>query len=879
MSRTLVFITLLAAALLCSVQATVWQEIVTIDCNQRVHALGNTPFEFHFDMSTVGSMFNFYADKLKSRMKSCKCPNMSDRWFMRNMVPSIEMGIYALSPQVSSDNSCSTPQSLLASVKSSLNTRFNFPSTCTLDDVSAGRPCNLQFSVASADITIRISIDPSCSSTSGVPNLLPYISVTCTGNGCANLGKPCSADSDCKSTNYFCYNPANMQFSHHLMSKFADFIGIGKSSGGSCTDLKSMYTSFADILHKTYFGGSIPNWSAPNSANFCVPKNLFQLDLSDIGVSGSRRATPNIEITNQEAAPVAIPASVTSFIKSMPNKIASVLPQVRSTSQSSQLYCNGLPSSQSCSGAGSCSLQQMYMDPSQAVCNCYATYNYTTYTYAQKIGGAQCNVHATCSASCQNGGTCVMSGDDSTGQCSCLNGYYGPQCQYVVKCGGIRFDASNVCGYTYKNSACYAAWTTQLATTEVSNSGACSYCGNGKSGRNCDATLPSAGQTISVSALSAWTGTLDDGTAVNSDSRKSGGFFSNNNFASKIQVNSQYVTLLKTYCNGEFGLLPESIAGLRGSAPQLRTILQSLNSALTKARSCDSTFSNNLNRVLTQLWQPDPWLYFNTITSTSFSISPYLYGSAQMLMKLIGLNKRQLIMPSTCNFDTWQNTGKCTATYTGLSTLLGSSVNLHLRIERCLNPYVTEGLPLIEITCEGQACQNVLSLKPCSSDSDCNGITGSCIDPLAIAGQQQSPYDAWDIYYLGFSSSDICKASRIQTVTDYWNMLKFSQGNSVSSVGSTSSAKICALNYNSITSSSAQTWLQNAVTVTADQIVVNGLNSFTGPAILNAKGNSADAVNYADPTSVTESPTTNASASVTVGYVTLIVAAIAALAL
>ncbi len=442
---------------------------------------------------------------------------------------------------------------------------------------------------------------------------------------------------------------------------------------------------------------------------------------------------------------------------------------------------------------------------------------------------------------------------DANGMCSCSYGYYGPQCQYAVKCKGIAYnDYPNVCG---GDGSCSITTYAQFATTEVTESGKCTC--RSKMGKYCEKDALTMGSRVTIDAVTAWDGILADGTSVTGDDRKTGKVFKIT-MPPSVQRDAKFVTLLRTYCNGEISVLPESVIGIRTIMPRVNGLLQALFNTLSMSRSCTSGYNNDVQRVLLQLWNLDPWLFMNTNpASTSTSIAQYAAFTSKYVMDMIGMGKPMIKMPTTCSYDTWKTTGKCTISFTALSKLMTTPIKLHLRVERCVSQEAKEGLPLIEFLCEGDICQSLRQLKPCNSDNDCTGA--QCVDFYTQANIPNATYvDFWETALNSYNMSDVtCRPTPETTWSDYWSMINYVQGTSYVSTGA--SFKFCAYDGRGLYNSGAiSQWTTNIVTAQADSLQFDGLTDFSGPGILNPDGN---------PTSLTTTAaaTTTAGPSTTVG--------------
>jgi len=194
-SSLLVLVSLALFSYTVAQDKNIWKEIFTMDCNGGIHILDSS-LPIGSKLSFLNSTFNLAVDKIREAV-NCKCaiPSMlSEIEFQRRFVPGVSAALnMALGPNKLVDDTDTCDLSNFAHTLDDINFfTFDLPSTCTLETWEAGNPCMLQYNMPlEFDASLQLAVDH-------CPNsYLPYISVTCSGNGCDNYLKPCSFDEDC----------------------------------------------------------------------------------------------------------------------------------------------------------------------------------------------------------------------------------------------------------------------------------------------------------------------------------------------------------------------------------------------------------------------------------------------------------------------------------------------------------------------------------------------------------------------------------------------------------------------------------------------------------------------------------------------------------
>lgn len=312
--------------------------------------------------------------------------------------------------------------------------------------------------------------------------------------------------------------------------------------------------------------------------------------------------------------------------------------------------------------------------------------------------------------------------------------------------------------------------------------------------------------TVNVVGLGWWDGALPSGELANSNNRKDGIGFAKPSLPPVTQGN--VVPILSMSCDNVVHVFPQHPLGFM-SVSNISVTIQKISDILYSVRSCRSDWTLEKHRALVLFNQLDPWLKMlvkDQAFSVEFPNTPF--KKLDFINSLPGIMK----LPSTCTYDTYMKNGVCSATYTGLTGLLNTDIKIHLIIRRCSsNP---DGIPSINLWCEGPVCNALTSVKFCAVNSDCPTGT-SCVNV-----GPDIPFQ-----YTQFFPSSSCFSTPIP---DYRKALQHAIGQNYDGGYD---LRICSYDYKTITQNpqSITNWLGSAATISGDQITVWGLGSYSGP--------------------------------------------------
>jgi len=179
----------------------------------------------------------------------------------------------------------------------------------------------------------------------------------------------------------------------------------------------------------------------------------------------------------------------------------------------------------------------------------------------------------------------------------------------------------------------------------------------------------------------------------------------------------------------------------------------------------------------------------------------------------------RLILPSTCTFETWQNTGVCSLKWTGLQDLLNVNVTLRGKMRRC-SPN-TEDVPEMYLECEGSDCASFFRPTLCNYDDEC-AANLVCKD-LTMQNLTYKDYNPIGLLIWGVNGTAgaACPNSAIDTIpvtetcstslNSYYDLLRDSISTFIGIPSTVSyGVGICTVDYDAI-SNQASDWAQNMV--------------------------------------------------------------------
>jgi hypothetical protein len=195
------------------VEQGVLGELLTLDCEGRLHLLGNSPVAVSLDLRDGSAAHEFWVQKLLERAIE-RCASASDT-ALKTLLPTLEWALqYIVDPAArkqrvppcddpppwSPDPNSERPSAflpLLPHPSAQSYAGLVAPSTCSLDTLSSGKGCLMQYTVDTAvlpDTRLQAALD-SCP---GRKHAF-FLSITVAGSGATTFMRPCDADADCGS--------------------------------------------------------------------------------------------------------------------------------------------------------------------------------------------------------------------------------------------------------------------------------------------------------------------------------------------------------------------------------------------------------------------------------------------------------------------------------------------------------------------------------------------------------------------------------------------------------------------------------------------------------------------------------------------------------
>jgi len=191
------------------------------------------------------------------------------------------------------------------------------------------------------------------------------------------------------------------------------------------------------------------------------------------------------------------------------------------------------------------------------------------------------------------------------------------------------------------------------------------------------------------------------------------------------------VVILDTTCAEEIQILPGSRWGL---SLQMNKVVQLYNFVYDRYRSrldCESKlrqFKLDDSIFAANYFLPS---FFAMLTSPVTSeiwasnFIPNVRTFAENIFNDKFEDQTRIVLPKTCDYNSWKSNGKCQLTYDGLASLFGLDIKFNLAISKCdFREY-----PSIYVECVGHDCNIFQSLIPC----DPNG--SSCPNQNCVSGK------------------------------------------------------------------------------------------------------------------------------------------------
>ena len=184
----------------------VWGEVLTLDCEGRLHVLGNSPVALSLDLRDASAAHEFWVQRLVERARE-RCTSASDP-VLKTLLPTLEWALkWIVDPSSPRLLPCDNPAADTANGQQSAFLPWlpcpsaqslagvEAPRTCSRDTLASGKGCLMQYSLDPSvlpDTRLQAALD-SCP---GREHAF-FLTVTLAGTGATTFLRPCDTSSDC----------------------------------------------------------------------------------------------------------------------------------------------------------------------------------------------------------------------------------------------------------------------------------------------------------------------------------------------------------------------------------------------------------------------------------------------------------------------------------------------------------------------------------------------------------------------------------------------------------------------------------------------------------------------------------------------------------
>jgi len=182
------------------------------------------------------------------------------------------------------------------------------------------------------------------------------------------------------------------------------------------------------------------------------------------------------------------------------------------------------------------------------------------------------------------------------------------------------------------------------------------------------------------------------------------------------------VPILKFDCDAKLSFLPNSATGISARVSLFSSFYEWVYKNMYDIASCSAgkrnmKMSEKIFAIMRFL--PSSLLYQFTDPVPNFHLDEYykaMMDSWLVYPEYDPAPTNRLGTVETCSFDTWNNNGVCSFSFTGLSELFGLDLRINAVIKKCSS----HEFPEIYIECAGDDCSILSKPKFCQKNSDCS---------------------------------------------------------------------------------------------------------------------------------------------------------------
>ena len=182
-----------------------WGEVLTLDCEGRLHVLGNSPVALSLDLRDASAAHEFWVQRLVERARE-RCTSASDP-VLKTLLPTLEWALkWIVDPSSPRLLPCDNPAAGTNGQQSAFLPWLPCPSAQSLAGVEAPRTCSRDTLASGKGCLMQYSLDPSVLPDTRLQAALDscpgrehafFLTVTLAGTGATTFLRPCDTSSDC----------------------------------------------------------------------------------------------------------------------------------------------------------------------------------------------------------------------------------------------------------------------------------------------------------------------------------------------------------------------------------------------------------------------------------------------------------------------------------------------------------------------------------------------------------------------------------------------------------------------------------------------------------------------------------------------------------
>lgn len=764
-----------AAVVIGAANAGTMSSLLEMDCRGQLHLASQSPFAMTLSGKPLQMLQGQLIDAIKSRAK-CACPAISDEEVVRRLVPGMDSWLAFLSGKYAETTDCPDGQNDVTFARSFLGNGVyskifgdNYvawenllPDTCTYESYRDGGTCTARVVEENTGVELQFAAK-SC------PNSdQPFISVTCKGELCSNIAKPCTVAGvagEC-GNHLKCVQVLTPDDYTDVIKATGLIESVSDLNAGTC-DGRTSFIKALETKIASYFPGLTANFVGYNGLNMCLPD-----DESDVWENAGNNLDSKFNFTDRHMGeePNLLPAEVVAF-NQFKSCNATACPTI-------EWIGNGKCDPE-------CNTAACKFDGGDCMAKNKADVGCPTSNMADGWGlGRECSGH----------GECGYPDESDEKQCQCQGNWDLADCS---RCTAPPTDPN----------ACDAdRWKDQVSQDDAHKT---------------PNTL-----IVQASGLVAWDGNLEGGGSAASDDRVSGAAFETIT-TGKTSDEGQELFLF----GGDNGFGYNMMNRNLGWAANMHNFNDMLSWFIGQAKdmmSCHAqaksvSMMSDTNFKVRYLPHLMGWFLYMFTSPTSSHDIGLSDGLGDMLKDEGGMvtpsdakwtAMPKLGVPSTATFDNWLSSFGAGMEYTRLKSLFGASMTIGMEMKASTENEF--GVPSFGMGAYGAVADFFRSPQPCTATSDCaSGL--QCVDLVSTLSLgevfEQGKADADPIGNIIFGDNnwerDVCS-----TQTDIFKTIRkfvLRIGDRVKD--DSAELKFCTIDLGAVGTSISDGWGDSAVSI------------------------------------------------------------------